>query len=398
DEDGAVIELRPLDTSGALRALPLDRSQLWTPSESFRLRDFGGHGIVPVWQREARAGFLMVAEAQIGPRVGSQLMSFLDESRRSPELIDEAVGTAFWSEGVVTIRFPAAAGDGSAGSVTLAGDEIRKDIQASELLVEKGERVDLKAEGLVVLRSQGRVRIDGSLRRDVEGKQSEAEQTGMLHYSEWHRFADVQTHWDVPEMSFEKGESLSRWLDRAEELDLPWTVIVAGGEISVRGELWLDGPLLLVSGGWIRVIGEIRTRPRQFWMLGHSLSSRKTGAPRNAPLTMDTPKFNPLSQTQTWTVMSTPFRPSSGVRRWRPARVIGDERGGSIEIRYFGERDLPNTVEVVGPVDSPVLLEDCEAIRLRIDLTASKGQPSDLWNPPVLDAVEFAWDEPEAIR
>ena len=113
---------------------------------------------------------------------------------------------------------------------------------------------------------------------------------------------------------------------------------------------------------------------------------------------MDTPKYNTLAQNQTWTVMSTPFRPSSGVKRWRPARVIGDARGGSIKIGYIGERDLPSSVEVVGPVDSPVLLEDCEAIRLRIELTAGPNQRTGLWAPPVLDAVEFAWDEPEADR
>jgi len=398
DEEGALIELRPVDGEGQLRALPVGSLWLWMKQSESRLRDFGGHPVLPVWLGQPSAGRLEVLEQEDALNVGTYVESFIDQSRRSPEQVAESAGTAHWADGVVSIRFPAAAGTGEAGRVVLSGEEGRSELHTTELSVPSGKLARLTGDGLVVLRSQGRMTIDGSLRRDVEGKQREAEGLGLRDYAEWHRWADEREEWDVPGMHFRERESLSHWLAEAAELDLAWTVLIAGGDLVVRGELWFDGPLLLIAGGRILINGEIRRRPLQLWTLPKPLSSRTATRPRLAPLYMDAPITNPLQEPLTWTVKSTPPPSPSGAKNWRLVAVQGEDRGGEIRIGYIGERHTAGSVITVGPVDRPELLEGCSAIRMRIDLTVGSKTDSARWDPPILDTVELAWEETELDR
>ncbi len=393
DENGATIELRPVDSEGQLRALPANSIWLWMDPSLSRLRDFGGHPVLPVWLANPAAGRLEVTDLDEWENKGSYVESFLDTRRSSPEQVAESAGTARWSDGVVTIRFPAAAGSGGDGRVALRGDESRSDIHAIELDVAEGEVARLTGKGPVILRSQGRMTIDGSLRRDVEGKQTQAEELGLVEYSDWHRWTNEREEWAISGMEFEEGESLSSWLDRAKKLDLPWTVIVAGGDLVIRGQVWLDGPLLLVSGGRILASGEIRARPGQLWTFPEPLASWSPIMPRLASLALDAPKLNPLREPLTWTIKSTPPPSPFGLKSWRLVGVHSEERGGSIRIGYLGELHDAGSVKIIGPVDRPELLEDCDTIRLRIDLTMAAGGLATEWDPPILDTVELAWEE-----
>lgn len=375
--DGARIELRPLDADGNPRLLEEGRYQLWTDPGLMTsddgagpLRDFRGHPILPAWLRRPLAGYFVVRSADEDRRVRGHVEDFLDPGRRSPASLAGAAGIAAWDGGRVTIRFPAAAGTGSDGFVSLALTEPRTDIHASELEVHVEERVQLTGDGLVVLRSQGRLEIAGTLDRDVGPDASG----------------------DVPD--FRPGETVSSWLERMRREGKPWTVLVAGGDLVLTGELSIDGPVLLVAGGWIRDVRTRRPRPEPFRV---SATEPSSGV-RRAPLELDPPRLNPLIEGRTWSVLSAPIRPpspESGVPRWLPATVTASPGAGRVRVRYLGERDRPGgAVEEVGPVDSPVLLEGCQALRLWIDLSMDSGRDAPTWDPPVLDAVEVAWEAP----
>ncbi len=395
--EGARIELRPTDADDNLRGLVVGQYQLWVQPGESRLRDLAGHAVLPVWLSEPRAGFLTVAKPDPRSGVRSHIEEFLDPRRRSPASVENVAGTAHWADGTVTVRFPAAAGDGSDGVVRLEGDEPARDVNAVDLAVATSTTARLTADGLVVLRSQGRLVVEGNLVRDSEGIQARSQELGHDSYTEWHQwlFGEVRVAWNVPGMEFERGESLSLWLERARELDPDWTVLIAGGDLRVNGVIWTDGPVLLVAGGWIRISGEVRSRPGEYWSLGDVGQSLRS-APAHANLTMDAPDLNPLAVPQTWAVLSAPIRPPHRLVRWLPSRLRLENRGGDVRVSFIGERDLPSgAIEEVGPVDSPVLLEDCEVIRLRLDLTLPSGAVTAPWDPPVVDAVEVSWDTAE---
>lgn len=396
--DGARIALRPTDERGNLRSLAVGEYQLWMAPERAHLRDLGGHGVLPVWLPEPRAGFLTVTEPPDQGVVSTHVEEFLDLRRRSPAVAPGAAGTAHWADGVVTVRFPAAAGDGADGDVSLVGREQRADVRAAELLVPRGETAHLLAPGLVVLRSQGRLAIDGELMRDVEGLQGASRAAGDETYAEWHRFltGGEELAWTVAGMDFLPGETLSAWLERARERGLAWTVLVAGGDLVVNGVLWTDGPVLLAAGGWIRISGEIRSRPGEAWSAGWE-SDALQARTRRAELALDPPALDPLARATTWSVVTAPFRPqtagASGRVRWLPAEVRADERQGAVSVLFLGERRRPDgRVETVGPVESPVLLEDCPEVRIRVDLTLLDGRVTRPWDPPLVDAVQLSWE------
>src|SRR5690606_15277391 len=149
---------------------------------------------------------------------------------RSPVAVPGVDGTAQWAgDGLVRVRLPAAAGDGGAGRVELNGAVEDSDVHAVSLHVPTDATAKLTAEGLVVLRAQGSLVIDGRLERADSGAAA------------------------LGELEPAAGDTLSIWLARAGELGAGWTVLVAGGDLVVRGELEVDGPLLLVAGGMLRI-------------------------------------------------------------------------------------------------------------------------------------------------
>jgi hypothetical protein len=118
DEGGALIELRARD-----RVLAAGSYQL-QPSEDVRLRDLGHHPLLYQVRRPLRI------EPGVAPDAGAptqHVESFTDERTRSPEAIDGVDGTAYWGRsddpegrtGKVEVRWPAAAGLGAEGEVSL---------------------------------------------------------------------------------------------------------------------------------------------------------------------------------------------------------------------------------------------------------------------------------------
>jgi hypothetical protein len=337
------------------------------------LRDYGGNLIwvppMPKWGEFRVVG---------GPRNERNLYRerFLDTVRRSPvapPATDLGVpdGTACWDgDGAVRIRYPLAAGDGADGPVELAPREPRADVRATRLELEDGAECRLAAEGLVVLRAQGRLRIGGRLRRILP-----AGAGGPLSMKD--SFA---------------GQPLSEWLARASAAGEPWTVLVAGGDLVVAGELDVATPVLLVAGGVVRV-SSARERwsvpANELWVLGEG-GGRGLAAER-AELVIDTPVVNPLAVPLHLAVLSGPVPPRGKVLRWLGGTALGHSGAGRFRVRYLA---VPRGSEGGDgtPVlhDNPRFFEDASSIRFLIELVMEPGVP---WDPPLVDELVLSYKE-----
>ncbi len=398
ERDRARIELRALGERGssALRVLPDGDYYLKLAEEhaafaegASRPRNFAGVPVEPRWSVALSVHGVRVVVNTIVPE--EKPFAFDDDEYRSPQRVPGADGTADWCDtiwspkGSVSLRYPAAAGTGADGDVVLGARDVGPDVHAATLRLPQESFVELPPSGLVVLRSQGAIDIEGELRR--------AAPPG-----------------DDPPMTFAVGDTLSEWLERARADESPWTVLVAGGDIRVPGRLDFGGRLLLVAGGRIRISGSARgreirkigpgggfvqsgTMPFASWVEEARVTPPEDPEEPWRRFVVDEPVENPLVRPLTFAVLSAPYRPEYGVELWRPAEIRGDPGAGSFRLRYHGLRDVgPRGVEEFGPVDDILLLQGCEALRILIELTLPADGGS--WDPPKVDYVELRWNEP----
>jgi len=316
---------------------------------------------------------------------------FTDDLDFVPVLDPESDGTARWDgSGRVGIRYPAAAGDGADGAVTLRGSEARSDIRATRLAIAEGETVTLNGDGLVVLRAQGRIDLAGRLVRAAPS-------------------TEAPPMWDPNRRWFaenaREAECLSAWLARARATGAPWTVIIAGGDLVVTGQIDVGTPLLLVAGGRIRGTGTPQAPAGQLWLLGdgggfdlpHHLDP---GAHPNVvpPLVIDEPLGNPLVEPLTFIAISSPVPKGRSLRARLDADVFGSGGpAGSYLVQYLradalkgGEQGLGQAVRYDEPNGALELgSPDGGAVRLRIVLVVRPGPGA--WEPPYVDRVRLAW-------
>lgn len=307
-------------------------------------------------------------EVQVRSRTGEHTERFLDVEGRSPLAVGGADGTASWSgSGVVTIRLPRAAGDGRDGVIELGGAVERKDVQATRLELPEGTECALAAQGLVVLRALGRLRISGKLTRRAV---------------------------PAPAVSWEPGEQLSAWLERATAEDPAWTVLIAGGDLVIDGQIETSGPLVLVAGGWIRVTGEVRQEERQLWLLGEGGGMLLDPTRTSMDLELDPPLLNPIppGTELRYAVLSVPVPARGRVQRWLAGSFQGRDHAGRASVRYLAVGDAAPVGE---PVDDPRRLDAGGQLRLLIELTVGAPRPDALdrtWRPPVVDEVRLQWE------
>ncbi len=349
-------------------------------------RDLGGR---PVWEPLVGVEFRVVDRGRDAGR-GAWLEEFLDKNLRSTVAVPGADGTAFWGEsGRVEVRFPRAAGTGGDGDVALAVREDRRDVQAVRVHLPASTTCTLTDRpGPVVVRAQGTLRIAGKLERA----------TGAL----------------VP-MRFTPGK-LSAWIDAGLALDAAtaareadWTVLVAGGDLVVEGEIDVSTPLLLVAGGRIRVTGKVKGGdPTQVFRLGEG-GGEGLWASVVDELEMDASDVNLLREPLRFAVLSGPLPPRGTVLEWLEAEARGSKGptdgvahgaekpragfSGTWTVRYLPELvGTPTTPEDLRAVDAPALLTPVGSIQFLVELVV---EPGPHWRPPFVDAVRLAWQETE---
>jgi hypothetical protein len=326
-------------------------------------------------------------------------LDFVDEKDALPLVIEGSDGTAYWSDdGRVGVRYPAAAGHGHDGVVELAGAALAEhDLHATRITLGAGVEQRLPSSGLVVLRAQGRIVLDGKLVR----------RTGAPAPAMFEPLGDVLA---TPP----RRTTLSEFLARAAGEDPTWTVVIAGGDLVVDGTLEIDTPLLLVAGGRVRGLGFIKPSGAardQIWQLGEggfdtTYQSPERGTPRPAStLVMDAPLINTLLEPLVYSVVSSPQPRRTLPETWIEHEAIGSQiwsratpDGSHGEWRvHFAPRDLDvgDSVPRGRLVGSPWALSGDGACRVVIELVVLPAEPpKDAENP---DGEPPAWDPPLAI-
>jgi hypothetical protein len=423
DASGARIDLRALGAGrGRLRALEPGAWYVLRIAEGAEPpRTLGGIPVQPAWAVSRLGG----ARIEVGSRLGTHRLEF-DRPRIwsapvgagnlgpdqlwSVEPLGDVDGTATWGDGAIAIRYPAAAGTGADGAVALeaVAPERLRDVHATQLLLAPNRTVTLPADGLVVLRSQGAMRIAGALRRPPRPEAAEA---------------------PAPPMTFPAGDTLSAWLERARAENPPWTVLIAGGDLYVdrgpedSGGVDVAGPLLLVAGGRLRISDTLRAgalwrlapgdanelaRPELAWVP----SAVDWSLPPEERFRVDAPERNPLVEPLTFGVQSAGFRPPAGVAAWRPGRYHAEPGNGGVRVRWIGQRFTAHGFEEYGPVDDVLLLAGSDALRFTVELTVpaalrepyhagdagdagdAEREKAGMWDPPTVEYVELRWDAP----
>ncbi len=369
--------------------------------------DFSGHSAY----RQPIPFFAVRRDAFSPERKGSYEFEFLDAQDFTPLLDPASDGTAAWSTtGQLEVRYPRAAGDGSAGRVVLAETFPGKDIHGTRLRVPADQETRLEGQGLVVLRAQGRIDIDGRLVRSLgEGE-------------------TPQPIWDPKAMETSGStQTLTEWLVEAKAENAPWTVIVAGGDLVVRGKIDVETPLLLVAGGMIRGVGEPGAARNQVWLLGAGgfesmpYSSDATASPNvTPPLMIDEPTFNQLVEPLTFVAVSSEVPKGVAPTDWGSPSILGSNgSAGTFRVQFlrppsrgnvsapsgsrpggsrWGEEWLRQAVRHDEPMD--VLLEGGQVdegggrVRLRMELRllpAAVPRNPGPWDPPFVDRVRLFW-------
>jgi hypothetical protein len=310
-------------------------------------------------------------------------VSFLTSSQRGVEGPPPGFdGTAFWPDrGTgLSLRLPAAVGDGHEGELELRtspkdGAGAPLDLQATRLTVPAGAEFDLSAiPGMVILRSQGALEVGGRLIRETPPTTPAP---------------SALTEELLRALASEKRETLSAWLARSREVEEPWTVLIAGGDLRITGEVAVGGPLVLIAGGWIRIDG--RVEAEEVWKTpqgGNNVRARDHF--QEIPLRVDPPVTNPLLLPLRVAAYSVPLRPARAVDGWELVSVTGRAGAGSYEIAFLGLKDRDDRIETFGPVADISLLDGCAAVRLLVSLEVPPG-PGQAWDPPEVEGVELRW-------
>lgn len=358
----ALLLVEPTASAGVGERLPPDTYYLQMPGRE--LRTLGGRRVEPGWP------LLSLSVPQ--SRIELDFHSLRERSKEPPPGCD---GTAIWNEsgsGLV-VRYPAGAGNGLSGEVELREAPLESDVQSTHLWIPPGAEVDLSDRiGPVVLRSQTALEVRGRLVRRGLGSRHDP------------LTRELESSASLPDSH---RVSLSTWLERlldptqswARE---PWTVLIAGGDIRVPvgGAIEVEGSLVLVAGGWIRVDGTAISRGN-LWRTPEGGGMASHARNLVLPLALDAPATNPLRTNLSMgaVTLALPWSPrSSG---WCPT-FIGHEGGGRLRARFLQTRNgMERQVN-----DPSELHAGSVRVLVRLELPGGHGEP---WDPPLLERLRL---------
>jgi hypothetical protein len=222
-----------------------------------------------------------------------------------------------------------------------------------------------KEPGSVVLRSQGAWRQFGALQR----------RTG----SEW-----KISPGDWVEQN--PGSSVDELLQFASEEDCNWTVLVAGGDLVLKGDFEVDTPVVLIAAGRVRIEGRISCPPGELYKVGDGGGSSGTQSLQTLSLTLPEAGMNPLREAQRYAMVT------SSLPRWVADRFEWDrlsvgarDGGGRAEVLFLPSQ---GPVELDRCVTHPRALPPFEPLRILILLTV---EPGGKWDPPSVDFIHLSW-------
>jgi len=258
--------------------------------------------------------------------------------------------------------------------------------------------------GPVLIRSQGRLRVEGALRRRYR-PESVRPAPRLSAVEERQLFTSARTLTELVD------------LIRRESLDV--TVLLAGGDLDLVGKVDTDRPLVLVAGGRIRTAIRERVAAERVYFADHGTAvlhfDSATGVDPavECSLEFDPPRTNPLKQSLRFGVISSSIPPDGRAARWLPTPQMNARDGhGRARVRYIGEHvsgELEPSKDAV--VEDPAVLVECPTLRLMIELTIDPAGPwlppwsrapvepreGEPWDPPWLDDVMLQF-EPEGSR
>ena len=334
-----------------------------------------------------------IAPAPIGRRVisfrGAQWSHYDEAPGSDGTLLPAADGAG------LSLRLLAAAGSGADGE--LQGPEAWQgdaEPEATGLRLESGSELELsERKGCVVLRAQGRMILEGRLRRRLG--------SGIV-WSDAQPFSAGLEPGESQAAEASMGEAsanprtLDAWLERMQQLGEPWTVLIAGGDLVISGEIDVEGPLMLIAGGVIRVPEGGLVRAQAIYKSREG--GDNIGRVLNAPLALLPASVNGLAEGLVYGLLTRPFRPQGGVRAWLSASVEAELGSASLGLQFIGLRDLPGggTTEV-GPVAKVDQLLDCQGIRLLVFLSLPAADEQEAapgpapWVPPLVRQVTLEW-------
>jgi hypothetical protein len=380
DPRAALIELTPVQRlepgSYVLIYLPPEAP---AGEESWSLRDFSRNKLLTSAQPFLSRTIVVVPGSGADSPSESFVEDFVDAHLRTPRVVPDCDGTATWEgTGRVEVHYPLAAGDGSAEAVALGATEERRDLQATRIDLAEGLTCRLsEAPGLVILRAQGRFTLRGVLER--------------------------RTPFDKAlDCDPDRGLPLSTWLERARAADPSWTVLIAGGDLVIEGEIRSDVPVLLIAGGQVRDTGKSALAPARFWSQSGAGSLYTPNGPSVARFELDPPVLqNPLRAPLRYAVVSGPVPATGRVARWISAYATGgflpsgkpppgsERTPSSFSVHYF-PADSPQTPEFSRAPTSPVFLTQPGAVRFVVELVLG-DQP--LWRAPYVDRVQLDFEQ-----
>ncbi|HRV82662.1 MAG TPA: hypothetical protein P5218_14600, partial [Planctomycetota bacterium] len=327
-----------------------------------RLADYSGHRPWAMRQPGAVLASYRFRLEPIGAHERNHLrIDFLTRALLTSQRVPWATGEASWEPGRITVHFPKAAGTGLDGPVVWEGNCEAADLHATRLSVAASSEVTLVAPlGPVVLRSQGRSDLLGKVRR--EGAADQAMTPGQ-----W----------------FERsgGGSLEELVAYAQAESMPWTILVAGGDLLLEGEFVSQTPVVLAAGGRTRITGRIQCPPGELYVVGEGGGWSRGQEPRSLPLGMETPTHNPLRERQVYCLLSSVV-PNWALDRyeWQSLAIGQDPGQGRTEV-FFLPPDGP--IERERCVTHPRHLPLDAPLRILIQLTV---EPGGSWDPPVIDS------------